>query len=124
MPVAFQPDAFQNNAFQTTEYPVGPAAPPVYALTVGGISQSIRAGTLRKLETINGRNTMSFDSVSWNASWRPTMGAEVIYVENTTRLFGGLIDLPAETGLFTTHGGRPLVNKIAAVDFNAYAVRR
>jgi hypothetical protein len=60
MPVAFQPDAFQNNAFQTTEYPVGPAAPPVYALTVGGISQSIRAGTLRKLETINGRNTMSF----------------------------------------------------------------
>ncbi len=94
-----------------------------YALTIAGTPVSIKAGSLRITETINGRNTMSFDVVSWTGSYRPAMGAEVIYTEDSTRLFGGLVDLPAEQGVFS-HGGTKLLNKVSAVDFNAYAERR
>jgi hypothetical protein len=51
------------------------------------------------------------------------MGAEVIYTKDSTRLFGGLIDVPAERGL-SPYGGTRIVNTVSAVDFNAYADRR
>lgn len=94
-----------------------------YALTIAGTPVSIKTGSLRITETINGRNTMSFDVVSWTGAYRPAMGAEVIYTEDSTRLFGGLVDLPAEQGAFS-HGGTQLLNRVGAVDFNAYAERR
>ncbi len=120
MPVAFQPDAFQNNAFQTSNYPVGSIS-DAYGLTVAGVPRDIRSGTFRISSSINARDTMSFEIVSENGTYRPTFGDEVVYTWNTTRLFAGLIDTPTEQGLFATHGGRPLVNGVNSVDFNEYA---
>lgn len=94
-----------------------------YALTIGGVSQSIRAGTLRITETINGRNTMSFEVISWNGSYRPAMNAPVIYTEDSTRLFGGRVDVPAERG-FYPQGMTALVNHVSAVDNNSLVDQR
>lgn len=91
-----------------------------YALTIGGISQSIKAGTLRITESINSRNTMSFEVISWNGSYRPAAGVKVIYTEDSTRRFGGLLDVPGERG-FYPQGMAALVNRVNVIDFNTYA---
>jgi hypothetical protein len=95
---------------------------PTYAVTIGGASKQIREGwTLR--ETINGRNTLSFEVTSLDGSYRPALGAEVIITEDGTRIFGGNIDQPSESGR-AGHGGTAMTTSCSAVDFNALANRR
>jgi hypothetical protein len=95
---------------------------PTYAVTIAGASKNIREGwTLR--ETVNGRNTLSFEVTSLDGSYRPALGAEVIITENGTRIFGGNIDQPSERGR-AGHGGTAVITSCSAVDFNALPDRR
>lgn len=96
---------------------------PTYTLTIAGSPKSIRAGSLRITETINGRNTMSFDVLSLDGSYRPAPYAEVIYTRDSTRLFGGYVENPGERG-FSPTGGTAIVTGVECVDFNSLADRR
>lgn len=96
---------------------------PTYALTIGGVSQSIKEGTLRISETANGRNQMSFEVLSLDGTYRPAIGAEVIYTEDSTRLFGGYVQAPEERG-FIPGGGTRIVNGVSVADYNGLVERR
>jgi hypothetical protein len=94
-----------------------------YVLTIAGATKTLKAGTLRISETLNGFGTMSFDTLSVDGSYRPAMNAEVLLTENGTRIFGGTVDVPSERGI-RPHGGTPLSNTVSVTDFNGYAARR
>jgi hypothetical protein len=91
-----------------------------YVLTIAGATKTLKAGTLRISETLNGFGTMSFDTLSVDGSYRPAMNAEVLLTENGTRIFGGTVDVPSERGI-RPHGGTPLSNTVSVTDFNGYA---
>lgn len=105
---------------------VGTVGTPVvvvsYALTIAGTTKAIRPGwTIH--ETANGRNMIDFDVVSTDGTYRPAIGDQIVFTENGIRIFGGLVDAPAEEKLgdrlwvgHTTH--------ITGVDFNIYADRK
>lgn len=92
-------------------------------LTINGVAQPVRGGTLRIRESVNARNTMSCEVVSYNGTYRPPNGVELLYTEAATRLFGGLVDNPTERGLVSQMGTR-IVNGVNAIDFNAFVDRR
>jgi hypothetical protein len=95
---------------------------PTYACTIAGVSKQITDGwSLR--EIINGRNTIRFEVLSADGSYRPAKHDEVILTEDGTRIFGGNIDQPSETGT-AGHGGTAMRTACSAVDFNALADRR
>lgn len=92
-------------------------------ITIAGVTVSIREGSLRIQDTVNGRATASFDIVSLDASYRPALDAEVIITEDGTRIFGGMIDRPMEAGVIP--GKCPeIITQVSAFDFNQYAERR
>jgi hypothetical protein len=94
-----------------------------FDLSIGGTAKQLRAGSLRILQQANGRSTASFQIISEDRSYRPALGAEIIMEEDSTRIFGGLVDRVTERGLFSgSHPG--ILITISAVDFNAYAERR
>ncbi len=92
-------------------------------LTIAGATKTLRAGSLSISQTANGRSTASFDVVSTDGSYRPAIDAEVIITEDSTRIFGGLVQRPEERGIVSgfTAG---IITKISCVDFNHYAERR
>src|SRR6476469_3713527 len=93
-----------------------------YAVTIGGVSKTFKGG-ITITETANGRNKLSAAVYSAAGSYRPAVGDEVIVTEDGTRIFGGNIDTPGETGAGGL-GITPIVTNISAVDFNALADRR
>jgi hypothetical protein len=95
----------------------------IWTLTIAGVPKAIRANSLHLSETLNGRTTAAFSIMSADGTYRPAMDAEVIIVEDGTRVFGGLIERVTERGL---HGGaRPAIETlVSAGDFTAYTDRR
>jgi hypothetical protein len=92
-------------------------------ITIGGVTKTIKAGSLNIASTASGRTTASFSVVSSDASYRPALDAEVIITQDGTRVFGGLVDRPSEKGLIEgAHAG--IVTQISTYDFNQYAERR
>ena len=98
---------------------------PVYSFSIGGVTKTLQSGSLAFsiTEMANGRNTFTGSVISLDGSYRPIVGAEILFTEDGTRIFGGTIDVPAESGLGGV-GGTAIVTTISAVDFNALADRR
>lgn len=98
---------------------------PTMLLTIAGVAKILYAGSLafNITETANGRNTLTCTIASFDGSYRPVVGAEFVLTEDGTRIFGGNIDVPTESG-FGGVGGTAIVTTISAVDFNALAGRR
>lgn len=96
------------------------------ALTIGGSAKAYRVGSLHLSASANGRTTAAFDVRSNDGTYRPALDAEVIITENATRIFGGLVDRPSESGVLGDKSGAyaGIVTKVSAVDFNAYTERR
>ena len=94
-----------------------------FDLTINSVSKPLRSGSLSINRTMNGRATASFAIMSADQSYRPPLNATVeIDVEGTT-IFGGLITVPREKGLFG--GVKPnIVTQVTAADYNVYADRR
>jgi hypothetical protein len=95
-----------------------------YVLTIAGATKSIAPGSLSITETLNGRATLECAIDSLDGSYRPALDAEVILTEDGTRIFGGLITRPAESGFGGSSGASAITTRISAVDFNALADRR
>jgi hypothetical protein len=94
-----------------------------FDLTIAGVAKQLKAGSLNIHLQANGRATASFRIDSVDRSYRPAIDAEVIMEEDGTRIFGGLIDRPAERALAGPI--RPGISTtVNAVDYNAYTERR
>lgn len=98
-----------------------------YTISIAGISKELMPGWVIK-ETANGRATLRCAVLSKNRSYRPALGAEIIITEIvngvSTRIFGGNIDTPSESGLGGSGTIAAIETRISAVDFNAIADRR
>lgn len=98
-----------------------------YALTIAGVSREIKEGTWAIKETLNGRNVMDFDVVSYAGTYRPALNQEVIFTEDTgggpEYIFGGYIQRAVESG-FGGHGWAPIITRVTVADYNAVAERR
>jgi hypothetical protein len=94
-----------------------------FTCTVDGLAVDVKEGSLRISQTANGRATASFTVISIDRSWRPNLRDEVIMSEDSSVIFGGVIERITEKGTFKgSHPGIQLV--ISAVDYNVYAERR
>lgn len=92
-------------------------------VTIGGVTRGIQAGTLRIAKPVNSRPTLGVDVVSLTASWRPTVGQEIIVTNGSTVEFGGYISTLTERGV----GEQPITpirTSITAEDYNDLASRR
>lgn len=94
-----------------------------YALTINGTSRDMKEGSWSIKETANGWNTMEFDVVSYDGTYRPALNEEVIFTEDGTRIFAGRIQSAPESG-FGGHGWAPIITRISAADYNIYTDRR
>lgn len=95
-------------------------------LTIGGVSKTWRAGSLQISAAKNGRATASFEVVSTDATYRPALDAAVVIADVGVTKFGGLVNAPAESGVFGDAQGNnvEITTRVTAVDYNAYAERR
>lgn len=87
-------------------------------LTIAAVTKQWKSGSLTISQTANGRATASFSVVSADESYRPAIDAEVLFIEDGTRIFGGLIDRPRERGIVVGVDG--IVTSVNVVDFNVY----
>lgn len=95
---------------------------PTYAFTIGGALKSLQVGWSIS-ESANGRNRFTGVVLSRDGSYRPAVNDEVIFTEDGTRIFGGVIDVPSETGHPKAWSKAHLVHTIEAADFSVYANR-
>jgi hypothetical protein len=94
-----------------------------FSLTIAGVEKDIRVGSLRVTYRANGRSVMECSVLSEDGTYRPAAYAEAILFEDSTAVFGGLIESPDESGT----DGQPtesIDTRVNAVDFNAYIDRR
>lgn len=92
----------------------------IFDLTIAGVPKQLKAGTLNIHALANGRATASFRIDSQDRSYRPAIDAEVVMEEDGVRIFGGLIDRPAEKGFAGPR--RPGISTtVNAVDYHVYA---
>ncbi len=73
-------------------------------------------------QTIKGVDTLSCEVNSTDGSYRPQLGSRVLMYDGMTRLFGGFIDAPSESGI--TDKTAPIKTSISAVDFKSLTDRR
>lgn len=66
---------------------------------------------------------MDFEVVSLDGSERYVNDDAVVLTEDGTRIFGGLIDRPAEAGFGGTGASVAITQRLGAADFNVYASR-
>jgi len=95
---------------------------PTYAVTIGGAAKSIQPGW-RIAESANGRSTFSFQVLSLDGAYRAAIDDAVVFTEDGTTIFGGLIDRPLEAGFGGVSSTAAIVQNVSAVDFNIYASR-
>lgn len=94
-----------------------------FDLEIDGEAKQLRAGTLDAVLVANGRSTASFEIISEDRTYRPSLDAEVFLWEDGDLLFGGLVDKPDEEGL--GGGTHPAITtQVNVVSFDAYAERR
>lgn len=94
-----------------------------YTLTIGGTARNFLPGSLKIDETANGRNNLSIEIPSIDGSYRPTIGDEVLLTEGSTRIFGGIIEQPGESG-YGGEGRTAITHRLTVPDFSTYADRR
>ena len=95
---------------------------PTYVLTIDGDVQSMKLGSLSIIEAANGRGSLSLIVQSDDGSYRPAKNKTLYVTEDGNTLFGGYIDIPAESAL--ADGGGGIATHVSAVDFNGYTARR
>lgn len=93
-----------------------------YAITIAGVSRSIQPGWTIT-ESANSRNRMDFRFLSLDGTVRLANDDEVIFTEDGTRIFGGLIDNPSEAGFGGASSTSAIEQSVSAVDFNVYPSR-
>lgn len=94
-----------------------------YVLTIAGVSKILNEDSLDIVRSVNSRARLTCEVLSGDGSYRPPDGAEIIYTQDGTRLFGGHVSEPTEAGL-AGEGLQPIVTRIQAIDFNALIDRR
>jgi len=95
---------------------------PSYVFTRNGGAANIRPNWTIT-EAANGRNRMDFAVHSLDGSVRYANDDEVILTEDGTRIFGGLVDRPAERGFGGSGAASAIEQALGAVDFNVYPSR-
>ncbi len=95
---------------------------PAYAMTVNAVSRDIRPGW-SITETANGRNRMDFEVLSLDGAFRVVNDDVIVFTENGTRIFAGLVDNPGEAGFGGSGASAAIVQRIGAADFNVYPSR-
>lgn len=94
-----------------------------HVITVNGIARRARLQSPVIDAVAQDPHTLTADFISIDASFRPEKFQEIIWTENGTRIFGGIILAAKEVKLGdSTWAG--IVTKIQASDFNHYAIRR
>jgi hypothetical protein len=93
-------------------------------LTIAGVPQTFRAGTLQISKTANGRATANFQVDSTAGTYRPAIDAQVIFTLDGDVIFAGLAQRPEEAGQTGTGFKPGIVTTLNAVDYNAYSERR
>jgi len=91
---------------------------PTFAVTVGGVAQPIRVGSLNIQEVANGINTLRASFVSAGGAFRPALGAELVVTRDGVRIFGGYVATCHETGV----GQQPLLTIETLVDADSFHV--
>jgi hypothetical protein len=89
-------------------------------LTIGGSSRSLRANTLRIQETANGRNRLTCDVVSMDASYRPAENDVITFARDGTTLFGGIVQEAVEVAVDGHASFAGIVTRVRSVDYNVY----
>lgn len=92
-------------------------------LTIGGVTKTMQAGSLRITEMLNGRSTASFDVVSMDGTYRPEPNDPVEISRDSAIIFAGFVFQPDEEG-HRTISGSAIVTKVQCVDYNALPSRR
>jgi hypothetical protein len=91
-----------------------------FTVTVAGTTKTVRDGSLSIASVANGVDTLRCAIVSTDGTYRPAVGAEVIATRDGTRIFGGNVVAPRETGA-GNQPITPIVTTISAVSFKALA---
>lgn len=95
----------------------------VFAVTIGGVSKTIRASSFSMSETNNGLASVRFSVISESGTYRPAIDADVQLSVDGVVVFGGLVDRPTERGLAS--GSKPgIVTEISATDYTQFFQRR
>lgn len=94
-------------------------------LTIGGSNKTslLVVNTLRTESRLNTRNRASFTLTDTTGAYRPTVGAEVVFADGTTRYFGGFIDTYSES-LTVTGNTVSLSYDVECVSYDAICDRR
>jgi hypothetical protein len=95
---------------------------PGDGLTVGGTPMRCRVGW-SVTETANRRGVFAGAVPDPNGTVRPAIGADVHFVEQGIRIFGGFIDQPSEAGI-GGQGVTGIITTLSASDYNGLAERR
>jgi hypothetical protein len=95
---------------------------PGDGLTVGGVPMRCRVGW-SVTETANRRGVFAGAVPDPAGQVRPPIGADVHFVEQGIRVFGGFIDQPSEAGI-GGEGVTGIITAISASDYNGLAERR
>ena len=95
-----------------------------FALTIGGVTQTMQGGSLHVSRTANGQNTFSCNILWETGGTRPTLGADVVLTQDGTAIYGGLLDSFTEQGIDNTLSTVAAIIGINVVDYNLYAQRR
>jgi hypothetical protein len=92
--------------------------------TIGGVDTTplVRVDSLKVQDRLNGRNTASFDLVSEDGTYRPTIGAEVVITRDGTRLFAGFVNDYEEEDVPGSWDA--LLFRVPCVDYNAICNQR
>lgn len=97
-----------------------------YEFRVNGVLQALQPGWSIQ-ENANGLNRFDGVMLSLDGTDRFELDDIITFTEDGTRIFGGLIDRPTESGLFnggaTARYPNPLSLRFSAVSFDVYASR-
>lgn len=90
--------------------------------TIAGTHRVVKVGWTIT-DAANNTGSMRFQVDSESGTYTPQIGDEVIYNENTVRIFGGYISSVLTSGA-GGEGGTPLTHDVTALDYNSLASRR
>lgn len=93
-------------------------------LTIGGTDRTnkFRRNTMRWTSELNSRDTLAFQLVSEDGTYRPSIGQTVTLTDGATTYFGGTIDSIDEQAFDESSSG--LVYDVTCVDYSQIADRR
>lgn len=94
-----------------------------YTVTINGVSRALQQGW-RIEDVINGRATLTTSVSSTDASWRPSLGQEIILNQNGSPIFGGYISQLSEMSRPSGLSLSGIITRITAADYNGLVERR